>query len=88
MVSAPDGRHFRSARAWFGLSRDRVAAGSGLAALTIARLETDWARSKPESADRLAAYYARQGVLFLLAEQGGGLRVTSSAPRTIGAAPE
>jgi len=88
MVSAPDGRHFRAARAWFGLSRDRVAAGSGLNAVTVARLETDWGRSQPESADRLAAYYARQGVLFVLAETGGGIRVTSSGPRTIGSPAE
>jgi len=87
-MASLDGRHFRAARAWFGLSRDRVAAGSGLDALTVARLETDWPRAKAESADRLAAYYARQGVLFLLAETGGGLRVTSTGPRSIGSPAE
>lgn len=83
-----DARHFRAARSWFGLSRDRVAAGSGMHARTVARLESDWPGCTAESADRLAAYWARQGVLFLLAERGGGIRVTATGPRPIGDSPD
>lgn len=80
----PDGRHFRAARAWFRLGRERVAAGAGLNDKTIEAIERDAPGVKVESHEKLRAYYARCGVLFLLAEEGGGFRVIGTGPRTVG----
>lgn len=85
ILDNPDGRHFRAARAWFGLSRDRVAAGAGLDAGTVGKLETDSPRATVASSEKLRAFYARSGVLFLLAETGGGIRIIGTGPRTVGA---